>query len=94
MTLVLLCVGVVAAQAVHIFPYYVAVNLVEVARVFVAEWNYNLEATYGRGMQHNWHQYLSNPSRYTVAWRDNALAAGADKVQGMVRGLHAARLPQ
>jgi hypothetical protein len=32
-------------QAIHIHPYYVAVNLVEVARVFVAEWDHKLEQT-------------------------------------------------
>jgi hypothetical protein len=75
------------AQAIHIHPYYVAVNLVEVARVFVGEWNHALEATYGRTMQQNWMNYRVDPSRFTVAWKDTVMEAGAASVSSLVTKL-------
>ena len=79
----------VVEQAIHIHPYYVAVNLVEVARVFVAEWDHVLESTYGRTMQQNWSLYRADPSRFTVAWQDNIMELGAMRLVGLVRDLHA-----
>jgi hypothetical protein len=75
-------------QAIHIHPYYVAVNLVEVARVFVAEWDHSLEGTYGRTMQQNWMLYRADPSRFTVAWQDKVMEQGAARLLVLVRDLH------
>ena len=75
-------------QAINIHPYYVAVNLVEVARVFVAEWDHVLEGTYGRTMQQNWMLYRTEPHRFTVAWQDKVMEQGAAKLTGLVRDLH------
>lgn len=55
-------------------PYSVAVNLVEVARLFVPEWNVTLEQRYGHTLQESWRTYQRNPARYTVAWMDVAMS--------------------
>lgn len=74
-------------HAIHVHPYFVAVNLVEVARVFVTEWNHALEATYGRTMQANWMNYRVDPSRFTVAWKDTVMESGAASVSNLVSQL-------
>jgi len=85
--------NIVNGHAIHIHPYYVAVNLVEVARVFVAEWNHVLEGTYGRTMQQNWMLYRSDPGRFTIAWQDKVMEAGAAKVVDVVKELHGTASP-
>ena len=37
--------NILNGEAIDVVPYFVAVNLVEVARQFVYEWNQELEAT-------------------------------------------------
>ena len=61
----------------------------EVARVFVAEWDHVLEGTYGRTMQQNWMLYRADPGRFTVAWQDKVMEQGAAKLTGLVQDLHA-----
>jgi len=77
--------NIVNGDAIGIHPYYVAVNLVEVARLFVAQWDHTLEATYGRSMQASWSLYRTNPGRFTIAHLDRVLEEGAVEVQGLVR---------
>lgn len=79
--------NIVNGHAIHIHPYYVAVNLVEVARVFVAEWDHKLEQTYGRTMQQNWAAYRADPSRFTVAWQDRTMEHGAAAMHDLIREL-------
>lgn len=76
-----------STQAIAIHPYYVAVNLVAVARRFVPQWNDLLETIHGRAMQATWFQFLSTPERFTVAHLDQVLVVGAAKVEGRIREL-------
>jgi hypothetical protein len=77
--------NILNGEAIDVVPYFVAVNLVEVARQFVYEWNQELEATYRQSMQANWQQYLRNPSQFTVAWKDTVLVSSAASVRDRVR---------
>ena len=74
-------------QAVRVAPYTVAVNLVEVARLFVPEWNAVLEQRYGHTLQESWRTYQRNPARYTVAWMDVAMTQSAATIRSKVNAL-------
>lgn len=68
-------------------PYAVAVNLIEVARLFVPEWNQSLEQRYGHTLQESWRTYQRNPARYTVAWMDVAMPQSAATLRSKVAAL-------
>lgn len=74
-------------QAVRVAPYTVAVNLVEVARLFVPEWNAVLEQRYGHTLQESWRTYQRNPARYTVAWMDVAMSQSAAIIRSKIAAL-------
>ena len=76
-----------SVQAVRVAPYTVAVNLVEVARLFVPEWNAVLEQRYGHTLQESWRTYQRNPARYTVAWMDVAMTQSAATIRSKVNAL-------
>lgn len=74
-------------------PYTVAVNLIEVARLFVPEWNLMLEQRYGHTLQESWRTYQRNPSKYTVAWMDTAMTQSAAVLKGKVSAMVTPMLP-
>jgi hypothetical protein len=73
--------NILHGEALRVVPYTVAVNLVEVARLFVPEWNAVLEQRYGHTLQESWRSYQRNPSRYTVAWMDVAMSQSVAAVR-------------
>ena len=76
--------NILNGHAVRVAPYCVAVNLVEVARVFLPEWALFLEEKYSGALQESWRSYQRNPSRYTIAWMDVAMPTSADAVKSLV----------
>lgn len=79
--------NILNGEALRVVPYTVAVNLVEVARLFVPEWNAVLEQRYGHTLQESWRTYQRNPSRYTVAWMDVAMSQSVSAMRAKVAAL-------
>jgi hypothetical protein len=79
--------NILHGEAIRVVPYSVAVNLVEVARLFVPQWNVTLEQRYGHTLQESWRTYQRNPARYTVAWMDVAMSTAARIVREKVNAV-------
>jgi hypothetical protein len=75
-------------QAVAIHPYFVAVNLVAVGRLFISQWTAHVESRYGRGLQESWLTYQMTPSRFTNAAMDKVLFDSAEVVLRRVQEHH------
>jgi hypothetical protein len=59
--------------AVPIAPYYVAVNLVEAARIYVDGWSPKHESAYRADFQRSWNLYKLNPGKFSLYAEDTGI---------------------
>jgi hypothetical protein len=59
--------------SLSIEPYHVAVNLIEVGRIYIQDWNKIYEEKYGNHLMKNWKEYSLFPFKYTNYHTDKIL---------------------
>ena len=70
--------NIINGHGLSIEPFYVALNLIEVARIYIQNWNKIYEIKYEYDLMKNWEEYELFPFKYTVYHADKILYQAID----------------
>jgi hypothetical protein len=71
-------------HTIGVTQYKVAVNLIEVAKIYIPEWTEHMELRYKHTFQENWSNYEKFPGMFTVAWMDKDIHECIPKIHKIV----------